>query len=47
MMKFLGAAGLAGAIGLGAQAEGFHVTTAQEFQTALSTAAGNGEHDTI
>ena len=47
MMKFLGAVGLAGALALGARAEVFHVNTAQEFQTALSTAAGNGEHDTI
>lgn len=30
-----------------AQAAQFHVATAQEFQTALSTAAANGEDDTI
>jgi hypothetical protein len=31
----------------GVQATQFHVATAQELQTALSTAAGNGEDDTI
>lgn len=40
--------GLAGVLGtLCAGAAEFHVTTAQELQTALTTAASNGEADTI
>ncbi|MBN1670772.1 MAG: hypothetical protein JXR37_07060 [Kiritimatiellae bacterium] len=46
LMAVLAAAGI-GLFGRPARADDFHVTTAQELQSALTQAAGNGVHDVV